>query len=145
MRLVAPLLLSAFAAVAGQTVNPNPMDSIRRLPGYRPTHDTMQLLTASRIAKYAPKLQHEWTAYRGNMSLGSVKMFADHHWCAAAAMPTIRTATHRFVADGANMVGTMMSAATSIAVFRPAFADQPRFMNAPDNQPPNTDPTSASK
>jgi len=65
MRLVAPLLLSAFAAVAGQTVNPNPMDSIRRLPGYRPTHDTMQLLTASRIAKYAPKLQHEWTAYLG--------------------------------------------------------------------------------
>jgi PelA/Pel-15E family pectate lyase len=63
MRLVASLLLSAFAAVDGQNVNPNPMDSIRKLPGYRPTHDTVQLLTAGRIAKYAPKLQHAWTVY----------------------------------------------------------------------------------
>ncbi|HVE36522.1 MAG TPA: hypothetical protein VNC18_23330, partial [Gemmatimonadaceae bacterium] len=63
MRLVASLLLSAFAAIDGQNVNPNPMDSIRKLPGYRPTHDTVQLLTAGRIAKYAPKLQHAWTVY----------------------------------------------------------------------------------
>src|ERR1041385_900608 len=32
MRLVAPLLLSAFAAVAGQTVNPNPMRGLATTP-----------------------------------------------------------------------------------------------------------------
>jgi PelA/Pel-15E family pectate lyase len=61
--LVASVLLSAFAAAGGQNVNPNPMDSIRKLPGYRATHDTVQLLTPARIAKYASKLQREWTGY----------------------------------------------------------------------------------
>jgi hypothetical protein len=72
-------------------------------------------------------------------------MFADHHWCAAAATPTTHTATHIFVAAGANIVGTMRSAAMSIVIFRPAFTDQPRLMNAPESQPPNTDPTSANR
>jgi PelA/Pel-15E family pectate lyase len=59
------MLLSAvaFAAGSGQRSNPNPMDSIRKLPGYRPTHDTASLITPARIAKYAPKLKTEWTAY----------------------------------------------------------------------------------
>ena len=79
------------------------------------------------------------------MSLDSVKMFADHHWCAAAATPTMSTAIHMFVAAGANIVGTMSSAAMSIVILRPAFTDQPRLMNAPDSQPPKTEPTSASR
>lgn len=53
----------AVATVGGQNTNPNPMDSIRKLPGYRPTHDTASLLTPARIAKYAPKLKSEWMAY----------------------------------------------------------------------------------
>jgi PelA/Pel-15E family pectate lyase len=63
IRLAPALLVVAFAAAAGQNVNPNPMDSIRKLPGYRPTHDSVSLLTPSRIAKYAPQLRREWTAY----------------------------------------------------------------------------------
>jgi PelA/Pel-15E family pectate lyase len=55
-------LVAAFSAAAGQ-VNPNPMDSIRKLPGYRPTHDSVPLLTPARIAKYAPTSQREWMAY----------------------------------------------------------------------------------
>jgi PelA/Pel-15E family pectate lyase len=53
----------AFAASSGQSSNPNPMDSIRKLPGYRPTHDTVSLITLARIAKYAPTSKSEWTAY----------------------------------------------------------------------------------
>jgi PelA/Pel-15E family pectate lyase len=62
MRLVASLSVVAFSAAAGQ-VNPNPMDSIRKLPGYRPAHDSAPLLTPARIAKYAPTLRREWMAY----------------------------------------------------------------------------------
>jgi PelA/Pel-15E family pectate lyase len=63
MRLAATLLVLAVSAAAGQDVNPNPMDSIRRLPGYRPTHDSIPLLTPARIAKYAPTRRHEWMTY----------------------------------------------------------------------------------
>jgi PelA/Pel-15E family pectate lyase len=61
----AAMLLSAiaFAASGGQSSNPNPMDSIRKLPGYRPTHDTVSLITPARIARYAPKLRSEWMTY----------------------------------------------------------------------------------
>ena len=79
------------------------------------------------------------------MSLASVKMLADHHWCDAAATPTMITAVHMFGADGANIVGTMSSAAMSIVVLRPALTDHPRLMNAPDSQPPKTEPKSASR
>ena len=64
-------------------------------------------------------------------------------WCADAATPTISTATHRLLAIGASIVGTIRSAAMSIVTFRPLFTDQPRLMKAPDSHPPNTDPTSA--
>jgi PelA/Pel-15E family pectate lyase len=63
MRLMVSLLVLAFAPIGGQNVNPNPMDSIRKLPGYRATHDTVPLLTAKRIAEYAPKRQQEWIDY----------------------------------------------------------------------------------
>ncbi|MDB4875054.1 MAG: pectate lyase [Gemmatimonadetes bacterium] len=54
------LWLFASAALA-QT--PNPMDSISKLPAYRPSHDTLPLLTVARIAKYAPAQRREWTSY----------------------------------------------------------------------------------
>ena len=63
LRRAAVLSVIALAAVAGQNVNPNPMDSIRKLPGYRPTYDSVPLLTPARIAKYAAKRKTEWTAY----------------------------------------------------------------------------------
>src|SRR5213593_1675149 len=78
----------------------------------------------------------EPTARRGNMSLASVKTFADHHWCDAAATPTMSTATHMLLAAGANIVGTMSVAGMSIVVLRPTFTDQPRLISAPDSQPP---------
>ena len=39
------------------------MDSIRRLPGYRPAHDSAVLLSPARIAARAPALKREWDAY----------------------------------------------------------------------------------
>src|SRR5213078_546043 len=85
------------------------------------------------------------TAPRGNMSLTVVNRLADHHWCAPAATLTMATATHKLLADGANIVGTMDRAAMSSAVLRPRLTLQPRLINAPEIQPPVTEPTSAAK
>lgn len=60
--LVASCLMLASTA-GGQRGNPNPMDSIRTLPSYRPSHDTVPLITPARIARYAPASRGEWTAY----------------------------------------------------------------------------------
>jgi len=50
------------AVVAAQ--NPNPMDSIRRLPGYRPAADTIQYLAAARIDRLVSPVERPlWTAY----------------------------------------------------------------------------------
>ena len=62
------------------------------------------------------------------MSLDSVKMLADHHWCAAAATLDDPTAIHMLLAAGANIVGTIANAAMSMTVLRAAFTDQPRLM-----------------
>jgi hypothetical protein len=56
-------LLGAAAQVAAQRGSVNPMDSIRRLPGYRPAHDSTVLLSSSRIAARVPALKREWDAY----------------------------------------------------------------------------------
>src|SRR4051812_48895207 len=53
----------AAAPALAQGGNPNPMDSISKLPGYRPAHDTVPLITSLRIAKYAASQQREWSAY----------------------------------------------------------------------------------
>ena len=53
----------AFAPMSSQSGNPNPMDSIRKLPGYRPTHDSVPLLTPARIAALAPASQRAWLSY----------------------------------------------------------------------------------
>jgi PelA/Pel-15E family pectate lyase len=59
------LLVSGWmlgAALEAQA-NPNPMDSIRRLPSYRPAYDTVTLLGAARIAKYGGDKRTAWSAY----------------------------------------------------------------------------------
>lgn len=66
MRLARWSLLAGgwlFCADAQAQANRNPMDSIRRLPNYRSSYDTAQLITAARIAKYAGAKRAEWTAY----------------------------------------------------------------------------------
>jgi hypothetical protein len=87
----------------------------------------------------------EPTARRGNMSLGSVIRLADHHWCAAAATPTIITAAHSPCIAGAKIVGTIANAAMSSVILRPLFTVEPRRMKKPDSQPPPTEPMSASR
>ena len=56
-------LLGVAAQVAAQRGSVNPMDSIRRLPGYRPAHDSAVLLSPARIAARVPALKREWDAY----------------------------------------------------------------------------------
>src|SRR5436305_10833686 len=85
------------------------------------------------------------TAAGGKTSPTLVKRFADHHWCAAAATLTIATALHNDGAYGANMVGTMSSAATSMAVFRPRLTDHPCRISELENAPPAIEPTSAKR
>src|SRR5688572_31518215 len=85
----------------------------------------------------------EPTADVGNMSLANVYTFADHAWCAAAAIPTMMTAAHMLGARGASVVGTMSNAIASTVTLRARFTDHPRLMSALDTHPPPTDPTSA--
>ncbi|MEP6491484.1 MAG: pectate lyase [bacterium] len=62
MLVVIAAAVSALALNA-QAGNPNPMDSIRRLPSYRSAFDTTTLLAAARVAKLAPSAQQAWNAY----------------------------------------------------------------------------------
>lgn len=55
--------LAGSAAAQSTPVNPNPMDSIRRLPGYRPAADTVPLLPRSRVAALPPRERARWGAY----------------------------------------------------------------------------------
>ena len=64
------LLAAAIAFTPPATVgaqqrdsNPNPMDSIARLPGYRPAHDTLPLLTDRRLALLPRNERAAWRAY----------------------------------------------------------------------------------
>ena len=56
-------LLAIGAQVAAQRGAVNPMDSIRRLPGYRAARDSTVFLSSSRIAERVPALKREWSAY----------------------------------------------------------------------------------
>src|ERR1041384_3839362 len=87
----------------------------------------------------------EPTARLGNRSDESVKRFADQPWCAAAARLTMPTATHICCVHAAKTTGTTHNAHPSIAVLRPALTLQPHLMSRPDNQPPPTLPTSATR
>src|SRR5262245_10911869 len=88
-----------------------------------------------------PKPTTDPTARRGNMSEVRVKRLADQPWCAEAAMDTRPTATQRFEARDANMMGTTARAHTSIAVLRAAFTLQPLLMREDDSQPAPVLPT----
>ena len=55
--------LCAAGSLAGAQANPNPMDSIRKLPGYRPAHDSVVLLARDRIAKTARVTWGQMFAY----------------------------------------------------------------------------------
>ena len=55
--------VAALPAIAAAQ-NPNPMDSIRKLPGYRPAAETIQYLSTARVARLvAPVERPLWTAY----------------------------------------------------------------------------------
>src|SRR5215813_7239635 len=84
-------------------------------------------------------------ALRGNMSEVVVKIFADQPWCAPAARPTNRTATHTFEAFAANTTGTTAHAQINIVVLRARLTGTPRFIIEEESQPPATLPTSAIK
>src|SRR5262249_41388345 len=82
-------------------------------------------------------------AFLGNKSEAKVKRFADHAWCPAAPNAIKATATHWLSLTVANATGIMESAHTSSVIFRALLSGHPRFMNAPDSQPPRMLPTSA--
>ncbi|HVE33030.1 MAG TPA: pectate lyase [Gemmatimonadaceae bacterium] len=59
----AAAIVVAFPAM-GASQNPNPMDSIRKLPGYRPAADTIQYLATSRIERLVSPVERPlWLAY----------------------------------------------------------------------------------
>jgi len=59
------------------------------------------------------------------MSEAVVKRFADHPWCAAAARPTIATASQRLCTCEANTIGSTAIAQMSMAVLRPRSRSTP--------------------
>ena len=63
LALAASLAFGVSAAAQTPASAPNPMDSIGRLPGYRPAHDTVPLLPASRIAALPAAQRRAWEAY----------------------------------------------------------------------------------
>ncbi len=70
MMLRSSVIALLLAGVAGAQRpsgggTPNPMDSIRRLPNYRPAHDTVTLLSLQRLEKLPPAQQRDWFAYIG--------------------------------------------------------------------------------
>ena len=87
----------------------------------------------------------ELTAWRGTVSLTSVKILAAKPQCAAAASATSQIESHKWCVSGVNNTGTTHKAQTSRAVFREALTLQPRRMSHDDSQPPAMPPTSATR
>jgi PelA/Pel-15E family pectate lyase len=56
-------LVGEPSQLMAQASAPNPMDSIRRLPSYRPAHDTVTLLAPARIARLPAAERAAWSAY----------------------------------------------------------------------------------
>ena len=91
-QLVGRAMLVGIAAAAPALAqgNPNPMDSISKLPGYRPAHDTVPLITPARIAKYAAPQQREWNDYLGRSRAQYAKdTSAMHRELRAAGLPAM--------------------------------------------------------
>jgi PelA/Pel-15E family pectate lyase len=94
--LVGGWLLGAQLGAQG---NPNPMDSIRKLPSYRPAYDTMTLITPARIAKFGGNKRNAWTTYvRRSRELYTRDTLAMRSELRAAAMTAMVRApyTHDF-------------------------------------------------
>jgi PelA/Pel-15E family pectate lyase len=65
MRLALPsviVMLGVFSA-AGVAQTPNPMDSIAKIPSFRPAHDTIPLITKARIAALPAEQRRAWETY----------------------------------------------------------------------------------
>src|SRR5688500_1918199 len=92
-----------------------------------------------------PRPTTDPTACRGNMSDAVVKRFADHPWCAAAAILTSATATQRLLAPDANTIGSTAAPQHSIASLRAPLIVHPRLISADDSHPPPMLPTSATR
>ena len=63
--IVAPAAPLHAQGTPASAENPNPMDSIAKLPGYRGAPDTTRYLAPARIARLvrSPALRHEWMSY----------------------------------------------------------------------------------
>src|SRR5215213_1006133 len=91
-----------------------------------------------------PKPTTEPTACFGNVSEAVVNRLADQPWCAAAASPTRKTATHMLLSCVTIATGMTHTAQTSSATLRPKLIECPPLMSREESQPPPTEPTSAS-
>ena len=56
-------LVGRPSQLVAQAPASNPMDSIRRLPSYRPSHDTVTLLAPARLARLPAAERAAWSAY----------------------------------------------------------------------------------
>ena len=74
----------------------------------------------------------EETACLGNISDTVVNMFADHAWCADAAILIKNTACQISVAQRAPIMGTAQSAKKNIEYLRALYTGQPFFINQPE-------------
>ena len=91
-----------------------------------------------------PKPTTEPTARFGNMSEASVKMLADHPWCAGGGQADQRDrGPQRSTPSARRRSARTHSAQISIAVLRAAFTVQPRLMKRDESQPPPMLPMSA--
>lgn len=55
-------------STAGVSQTPNPMDSIAKIPSFRPAHDTIPLITKSRIAALPAAQRRAWEIYLDSSS-----------------------------------------------------------------------------
>jgi hypothetical protein len=60
---VSTMLLAAASVLRAQVVVPNPMDSIRKLPGYHDARDSTPLVSPARIAKLPIEKRRAWVEY----------------------------------------------------------------------------------
>ena len=98
------LVWTALAVAAGGLcgAQANPMDSIRKLPSYRPAFDTVTLLAPARIARLAPSRRGAWDTYvarsRARYAADTAAMHAELRAAGMSAMVRAPYA-HPFAVD----------------------------------------------
>ena len=85
----------------------------------------------------------EPTTFFGKISDTSVKTFAAHPQCPAAAIARIKIANQKLLTWVINATGSTIKAHINIVVFRALFRLQPFFKNQEDKPPKKIPPTSA--